>query len=118
MAVSARSHFGLGWVPDLPDHRDLVYSAPMQHLRQLPPSVDLRPQIPWAPYDQGPIGSCTANGIAGAIPFDRANGKQSPALPPPPCLIYYNERTMEHSIPADAGAMIRDGIKSVAKQGA
>jgi len=25
---------------------------------------------------------------------------------------------MEHSIPADAGAMIRDGIKSVAKQGA
>jgi C1A family cysteine protease len=118
MAVSARSHFGLGWVPDLPDHRDLVYSAPMQHLRQLPPSVDLRPQFPWAPYDQGPIGSCTANAIAGAIQFDRAKEKKTPDFTPSRLFIYYNERSMEHSIPADAGAMIRDGIKSVAKQGA
>lgn len=31
--------------------------------------------------------------------------------------IYYNERVMENTVNEDAGAMIRDGIKSVAKQG-
>jgi C1A family cysteine protease len=31
--------------------------------------------------------------------------------------IYYNERQMEHTVQSDAGAMIRDGIKSIAKQG-
>lgn len=29
----------------------------------------------------------------------------------------YNERVMEHSVASDAGAQIRDGIKSVVKQG-
>ena len=32
--------------------------------------------------------------------------------------IYYNERVLEHSITSDSGAMIRDGIKTLAKQGA
>ena len=31
--------------------------------------------------------------------------------------IYYNERAIEHTIASDSGAQIRDGIKSVAKQG-
>jgi C1A family cysteine protease len=118
MAVSSRRRFGLGWVPDLPDHRDLAYSAPLQQLRQLPAAVDLRPQFAFAPYDQGPIGSCTANAIAAAIQFDRAKNKQSPDFTPSRLFIYYNERAMEHSVPLDAGAQIRDGIKSVAKQGA
>jgi C1A family cysteine protease len=118
MAVSSRRRFSLGWVPDLPDHRDLVYSAPLQRLRQLPASVDLCPQFLFEPYDQGAIGSCTANAIAAAIQFDRAKNKQKPDFTPSRLFIYYNERAMEHSIPLDAGAQIRDGIKSVAKQGA
>jgi len=118
MAVSSQHRFGLGWVPDLPDHRDLVYSAPMQQLHQLPPSVDLRPQISFAPYDQGRIGSCTGNAIAGAIQFDRIKTGKTPDFTPSRLFIYYNERVMEHSTPADAGAQIRDGIKSVAKLGA
>jgi C1A family cysteine protease len=118
MAVTSRTRFGLGWMPDLPDHRDLVYSAPMPHLQQLPPSVDLRPQISFAPYDQGRIGSCTGNAIAGAIQFDRAKIGKTPDFTPSRLFIYYNERTMEHTVPSDAGARIRDGIKSVAKQGA
>jgi C1A family cysteine protease len=32
--------------------------------------------------------------------------------------IYYNERALEHSITSDSGAMLRDGIKTLAKQGA
>lgn len=118
MAVSTRRHFRLGWVPDLPDHRDLAYTAPRARLEALPPSVNLRNEFPWVPYDQGPIGSCTANAIAGAIQFDRAKGGQQPDFTPSRLFIYYNERAMEHSIAADAGAQIRDGIKSVAKQGA
>ena len=31
--------------------------------------------------------------------------------------IYYNERVMEHTVSSDSGAQIRDGIKSVEKQG-
>jgi C1A family cysteine protease len=118
MAANPQTRFNFGWVPDLPDHRDLVYSAPLQHLQQPPPSVDLRPQFAFAPYDQGPIGSCTANAIAAAIQFDRAKMNKTPDFTPSRLFIYYNERSMEHSIPADAGAQIRDGIKSVAKQGA
>ena len=28
--------FGYGWVPDLPDQRDLMYSAPMTVMKKLP----------------------------------------------------------------------------------
>ena len=31
--------------------------------------------------------------------------------------IYYNERVIEHTVNEDSGAMIRDGIKTLAKQG-
>src|SRR2546430_11530119 len=31
--------------------------------------------------------------------------------------IYYNERKIEGTVPSDSGAMIRDGIKSVASDG-
>jgi C1A family cysteine protease len=107
---------GLGWVRDLPDQRDHIYSAPMARLRALPPKVDLRGQCPPV-YDQGRIGSCTANAIAGAIQFDRRKSKSKLDFVPSRLFIYYNERSMEHSIPLDAGAQIRDGVKSVAKLG-
>jgi len=109
--------FKLGWVPDLPDHRDFSFSAPQAKLQALPTSVDLRKKIPFAPYDQGRIGSCTANAIAAAVEFDRVNNKQNPDFMPSRLFIYYNERQMEHSIALDNGAQIRDGIKSVNKQG-
>jgi len=57
-----------GWSPDLPDHRDFLYAVPPATAVALPPGVDLRPNC--APvYDQGQLGSCTANAIAGAIEF-------------------------------------------------
>ncbi len=52
--------FGFGWVPDLPDQRDFLYSAPVMVMKKLPPRVDLRPKCP-AVYNQGHLGSCTAN---------------------------------------------------------
>ena len=109
-------HFG--WVPDLPDHRDKMYSAPLAHLGTLPTSVDLRPGCPAELYDQGQLGSCTANAIAAAIEFDQMKQGVGDVFTPSRLFIYYNERVIEHTVNEDAGAMIRDGIKSVNKAGA
>ena len=104
-----------GWIPDLPDERDHLYSAPPAYLSALPPFIDLRALCP-AVYDQGMLGSCTANAIGAAIEFDRL--KQSLAdFVPSRLFIYYNERVIEGTVNLDSGAMIRDGIKSVASQG-
>jgi len=107
---------GYGWTPDLPDHRDFLYAVP-PHVTAvaLPPSVDLRPQCPPV-YDQGQLGSCTANAIAGAIEFDQIKEKLTESTPSR-LFIYYNERVIEHDVQLDNGAQIRDGIKSVASQG-
>ena len=107
-----------GWRPDAPDARDHLYAVSSATLRKLPQSADLRPRFKFAVYVQGEIGSCTANAIAAAIQFDRAQARQKPAFTPSRLFIYFNERAMEGSVEYDAGAQIRDGIKSVAKQGA
>src|SRR5208337_5008241 len=62
------------------------------------------------------LGSCTANAIAGAIEFDRLKQELSDFVPSR-LFIYYNERALEHTIDSDSGAQIRDGIKSVGRQG-
>jgi C1A family cysteine protease len=115
--VTHRQTARYGWNPDLPDARDLVYSAPAPDSASgLPAKVDLRPQCP-ALYDQGQLGSCTANAIGAAIEFDRIKQKLKDFVPSR-LFIYYNERVMEGTVESDAGAQIRDGIKSVAKIGA
>jgi C1A family cysteine protease len=43
--------------------------------------------------------------------------KQAKVFMPSRLFIYYNERAMEGTVNEDSGAQIRDGIKSVAKQG-
>ncbi len=104
-----------GWIPDIPDARDHVLHL-SKKASALPPSVDLRPQC--APvYDQGQLGSCTANAIAGAIEFDQRKEQLAQIFTPSRLFIYYNERVVENSVDSDAGAQIRDGIKSVASQG-
>jgi C1A family cysteine protease len=106
-----------GWVPDLPDHRDHRYEPATEQLhRALPPGVDLRQQCPAEIYDQGQLGSCTANAIAAAFEFDLLKQGLSDFMPSR-WFIYYNERAIEGTVDSDSGAMIRDGIKSVAKQG-
>jgi C1A family cysteine protease len=105
-----------GWVPDLPDQRDHIFSAPAPVLGTLPPSVDLRSQCPTTIYDQGQLGSCTANAIGAAFEFDLLKQGLSDFMPSR-LFIYYNERVILGTVDSDSGAMIRDGIKSVRKQG-
>lgn len=101
-----------GWVPDLPDQRDFLYAAPSEYQQNIPTSVDLSKKCPPI-YDQGQLGSCTANAIAAAIEFE-----QKKKFVPSRLFIYYNERVIENTVASDSGAQIRDGIKSVANQGA
>jgi C1A family cysteine protease len=111
------AHGGYGWIRDLPDARDYLYAAPLLRFPQgLPQSIDLRSECPPV-YDQGQLGSCTANGIAGAIEFDQQK-QGNPEFTPSRLFIYYNEREMEGTVPQDSGAQVRDGIKSVATIGA
>ena len=104
-----------GWIPDVPDQRDHLYAAPAPILKALPPATDLRTQCPPV-YDQGMLGSCTANAIAAAVEFDRMKQKMSDFVPSR-LFIYYNERIIERTVTIDSGAMLRDGIKTVASDG-
>jgi C1A family cysteine protease len=105
-----------GWIPDLPDHRDHLFVANPLILQKLPASADLTKLCP-AVYDQGQLGSCTANAIAAALEFEQMK-QQLKKFMPSRLFIYYNERVMEHTVHSDSGAMIRDGIKSVNQKGA
>ncbi len=106
------SHYG--WKPDLPDNRDIQYAVP-HNISVLPPMIDLTSQCPPV-YDQGQLGSCTANSIGAAFEFELLKQKLSDFMPSR-LFIYYNERAIENTISTDSGAQIRDGIKSISKQG-
>lgn len=103
-----------GWTPDLPDHRDHVLTV--ERATKAPLKVDLRALCPPV-LDQGELGSCTANAIANAHRFDQNKQKKAAVFSPSRLFIYYNERAMEGTVKSDAGAQIRDGIKSIAKSG-
>jgi C1A family cysteine protease len=104
-----------GWVPDRPDHRDRLYAAIAAPPKKMPSKVDLRRSC--SPVEnQGQLGSCTANALVGNLEFlHKKAGKAVSDLSR--LFIYYNERAMEGTINEDAGAMIRDGVKSLVKTG-
>lgn len=104
-----------GWVPDRPDYRDRLYSAIAAPPKRLPRKVDLRADCS-AVENQGQLGSCTANALVGNLEFlEKKAGRAATNLSR--LFIYYNERAMEGTIGEDAGAMIRDGVKSLVKLG-
>lgn len=91
---------------DKPDRRDYLYSARTARQRMIvPTSVDLRPRLNPV-YDQGQLGSCTSQAICGHIYHNKR--VETSRL-----FVYYNERLLEGTVNQDAGAMIRDGIKSL-----
>src|ERR1044071_10114090 len=101
-----------GWVPDRPDFRDKLYSAIAAPPKKLPPKVDLREGCSRV-EDQGQLGSCTANALVGTLEFLRKKDKVRFA-DLSRLFIYYNERVLEHTIRSDSGAMLRDGIRTLA----
>jgi C1A family cysteine protease len=110
-----QKHF-YGWIKDTPDKRDKTFeSLGVTVIGALPTNVDLRKNMPLV-YNQGNLGSCTANAIPAAFDFCRWHENKS-FIYPSRLFLYYNERKMEGTVDTDSGAQIRDGIKSVGKQG-
>jgi C1A family cysteine protease len=113
---------GMGWVRDLPDHRDLqVKSTEIQEIREqskkvkkidksLPPTVDLRQ---WCSpiEDQGDLGSCTANAGVGLLEYfqKRAYSKHLDASR----LFLYKVTRNLMGIKGDEGAELRTTMKAM-----
>ncbi len=107
--------FGYGWVPDVPDSRDLYYSA-IRVKAKLAPAVDLRAGCSLV-ENQGRLGSCTANALAGNLEFlDKKADEVYEDVSR--LFIYFNERALQGNTDADSGASLRNGIKTLAKAGA
>ena len=125
---STEKSYYYGWRRDLPDKRDKVVKYEISKdidtgevkedndNKTNKSGVDLRSKCPLV-YNQGKLGSCTANGIAAVYQFDEMKQKNEDIFMPSRLFIYYNERKMEENIDNDSGASIRDGIKSINKFG-
>jgi C1A family cysteine protease len=102
-----------GWKRDLPDKRDHKFTLELVSFIDCLNTIrcDLRTNCPEI-YNQGGLGSCTANAIGCAIQYDEIKQKLESNIPSR-LFIYYNERDMEGNIHSDTGASIRDGIKSI-----
>ena len=104
--------FSFQWKPDKRDSRDYKYSVTQ---KVIPNIVDLRPYC--SPIEnQGNLGSCTGQAIAGAIELlNKRNGKHNDISR---LFIYYYERLLLGTVNYDSGAYIRDGIKVTNHYGA
>jgi C1A family cysteine protease len=103
------------WKPaKAPIPNAVAYQPPA--VAKLPTLIDLRAYA--SPVDdQGQLGSCTGNAIAGAI--DLIDKKtQNKSLRVSRLFIYYQERVIEGDVSQDNGAYIRDGIKACNQYGA
>lgn len=120
-----RRKHSYGYIPDLGDIRDLEFQPSAAAV--LPVKVDLRgpgagfggmPSV----YDQGQLGSCTANALCNAFRFAGMNQphaarRASLAFSPSRLFLYYQERKIEGTVETDSGAMIRDGAAALKKVG-
>ena len=114
MATVSKSSW-YGWRRDQPDARDRLYAAIARPPKHLPARVDLRPWCP-AVECQGTIGSCTAHALTANLEFlARRSGRRLRHLSR--LFVYYNARVLEGTAATDDGAMIRNGVKTLAKLG-
>ena len=105
---------GLGWIKDNPDHRDFKYTSNLS-LSALSTKVDLRNKMP-AIFDQGELGSCTAQATIGlACYLQIVAGFQY--IMPSRLFTYYNTRLLEGNVGVDSGGTIRTAMSVLAKYG-
>ena len=83
----------------------------LEKVSNLPTTFDLRSKMPPV-YQQGELGSCTANALSAAYEYCDNN-----AFIPSRLFLYYNERKLEGDIGQDAGAQLSDGIKTLTTYG-
>ena len=131
--------YKFGWLPDVPDRRDIPFNAVFRVPAKVPARIDLRENC--SPIEQqGNLGSCTAQALVGALEFLelQKDGRAASAAPTSEnsnlspersrrcdsrskienyfrdlsrLFVYYNEREAMDTIMEDSGAMLRTGIK-------
>jgi hypothetical protein len=104
----------MGWRPDLPDYRDHLFQAKLAPA--LAPTYPPTAQVPrfqnQPVFDQGYLGSCTANAIATVFQFERNVAPRSRLQ------LYYEERRIIGETDQDNGAYLRDGVRVASTLGA
>jgi C1A family cysteine protease len=91
---------------DLRDFRHTMLLDPVDGVK-LPKTVDLRPKLQFPIFDQGELGSCTANaGVA-----YKEYLLQDPKVALSRLYLYYKERELEGTINEDSGAEMREICK-------
>ena len=104
----------LNWRPSPYDPRDFQSNRHTKMAAErLPTSYKMPINIPV--YDQGGIGSCTAN--SGCVCFLYECAEQNFSFEPSRLFLYWVTRFLENSVPYDDGAYIRDVFKALRQFG-
>jgi len=93
-----------------PTHLQLLQSEKLT--LELPTSYHI--PVTFTPYDQGPIGSCTANALC--LAFKLQQPKITPPYEPSRLFLYYTTRDLSKSVGQD-GAFLDDGFEALQKFG-
>lgn len=103
-----------GWVPSDPNAPQPALKATSHP--DLPPAVDLSPMC--SPVEnQGQIGSCTANSVAGAMEYHQILHRQ-PLTDLSRLYIYYNARRIRGRTDQDTGCSMAEAVASYLAFGA
>src|SRR5262245_25918161 len=109
----------MGWRPSLPDFRAKKYRVPRK-LGPLPEAIDLRKDLGgfanFPVWDQGQLGSCTAQGVGACLVYNQLQQGQT-SWTPSRLFMYYESRKLEGTVDSDSGAMITDVVQVVADVG-
>lgn len=115
----ARTEFGTGWLPDVPDFRDYtvrsdqvrkLFKAGPPKTAGLPSSVDLREFCPPV-EDQGSLGSCTAQAVVGLLEYFEKR-THNEFLDASRRFLYKTTRKL-YGLDGDTGAYVRGTMKAL-----
>lgn len=106
--------FRPGYIPDLPDQRD--YRFAISQPAPVPAKSNMRSKMPPV-YNQGALGSCVANAVAGVCQYNEIVQKKSWQWTPSRLFQYYNTRLLMGTVDVDSGSGIRDALRAAEHYG-
>jgi C1A family cysteine protease len=99
------------WLPDTPDHRDMLYTIG-KGVRSILPDYISPLGTNNRVENQGTLGSCTGNAVTSMIEIKLGLDRELSRM-----FAYYNGRSRENTAYIDSGCQIRSVIKAATKLG-